>query len=218
MCERTRVENAPFVQELCAQILQITARRERTLVGIAGPPGAGKSTLTQALLEELAHNAPGVAVAVPMDGFHFDNRVLDARGLRARKGAEQTFDSTGYLHALQRVRAGAADVAVPLFDRAGDFARAGAIVVERRHRIVVSEGNYLLLDVEPWNELHALFDLTVYVDVPEAELLRRLVQRWLDHGLPPAQAEARARSNDLRNARLVVEHSVAADVTYTPDG
>ena len=151
-----------------------------------------------------------------MDGFHFDNCVLDARGLRARKGAEQTFDSAGFVSAVKRVRADKTTVAVPSFDRAGDFARAGAIVIEPQHRIIVSEGNYLLLDLEPWNELRPLFDLSVYLDVPEAELLRRLVQRWLDHGLPPEAAEARARGNDLVNARLVAEHSVAADVVYSP--
>lgn len=216
MTDRDNREYAPFVSDLRDRILQLASQNERTLVAIAGPPGAGKSTITDALLVALRREAPDSCALLPMDGFHFDNCVLDARDLRARKGAHQTFDSAGYLNAVKRVRANTSEVAVPSFDRAGDFARAGAIVIEHRHRIIVSEGNYLLLDLAPWNALRPLFDLTVYLDIPEAELLRRLIQRWLDHGLPPEQAEARARGNDLVNARLVIEHSVAADVVYVP--
>ncbi len=181
--------------------------RARFIVGLAGPPGAGKSTLAAAL----AAGIPSARV-VPMDGFHFDNVVLQARGLQPRKGAPETFDVAGFTHLLNRLR-GVDDVAIPVFDRAADLARAGADVVTAVDRILIVEGNYLLLDRAPWAGLRPLFDLTISLSVPEAELERRLIQRWRDHGLTPDAASARAELNDLPNARLVARHSAPADIT-----
>lgn len=176
------------------------------VLGLTGSPGAGKSTLAAALAA--AHGG----VVVPLDGFHLADLELTRRGLLRRKGAPETFDALGYLHLLQRVRAGDEEVLAPTFERERDLARAAAIVVAPHHRVVLTEGNYLLLDADPWRRLAGAFDLSVFLDVPPAELERRLVQRWLDHGLAPAQARARARGNDLANARVVLERSRAADL------
>ena len=105
------------------------AGRARYVFAIAGAPGSGKSTLAETLLAALEAEAPGAAALMPMDGFHLDNAVLDARGLRARKGAPETFDVDGLSVALDRVRAADRPVAVPVFDRVLDLARAGAVVI-----------------------------------------------------------------------------------------
>jgi pantothenate kinase len=180
-------------------------------VALAGPPGAGKSTFSERLIEELDAAAPGTAVLVPMDGYHLDNAVLSTRGLLARKGAPETFDAAGFVADLGRIRAGE-EVAVPIFDRVLDRARTAGRVVEASHRLVLVEGNYLLLDLPPWTLLENMFDRTVFLFVPEPELRRRLIDRWLQHGLDSVAAIAKAEGNDLANARLVLQYSREADV------
>ncbi len=199
-------------------VRDVLARAEgvpRYVFAIAGAPGSGKSTLAEALVAALEAARPGSATLLPMDGFHLDNAVLDARGLRARKGAPQTFDVDGLGEALGRVRAGRGPVVLPVFDRDLDLARAGARVVEPDRPVVVIEGNYLLLDEAPWSGLADLFDRTLFVSVPETELQRRLIARWLHHGLGAAAARARALGNDIPNAKLVVARSRPADVLWT---
>lgn len=204
---------------LAAEIRRRVPGQGRFIAALAGPPGAGKSTLAGRLVAELGRGAR----LVPMDGFHYDNAVLDARGLRARKGAPETFDAAGFVAMVRRLRAAGdtgdntgGEVAIPVFDRAADLSRAAADVVTDDDRILVIEGNYLLLDRAPWTALHGLFDLTVFLSVPEAELERRLIRRWLDHGLDPDAARARALSNDMPNAALILRESIPADLTVTP--
>ena len=203
--DRTAPEKA-LVEHIAG--LAARAGGRRIIVAVAGPPGAGKSTLAERLAKDLGDPAR----VVPMDGFHFDNRVLEARGLLARKGAPETFDVDGFLHLLHRLRADDGPVAIPLFDRPADLARAGADIVAPEHRILVVEGNYLLLDRAPWDKVPSLCDLTVALRPPEPVLRERLVARWLHHGLSPQAAEARAEGNDLPNARLVLSLALPADV------
>jgi len=184
------------------------------MIAIAGPPGAGKSTLAAALCEVLRDRGEN-AVVVPMDGFHFDDVVLKARGHRARKGAPHTFDVAGFEVALRRIRAIEADVAIPIFDRHLEASHAAAAVVAADARLIIVEGNYLLLRQEPWDNLLPLFDLTVFLSVPYPELERRLTGRILAHGHDEAQARHWIESNDLPNARLVLENSAKADLTLS---
>lgn len=186
----------------------------RALVALAGAPGSGKSTLADRLASALTA-AGRQAQVVPMDGFHLDNRVLDARGLRARKGAPETFDLAGLRHLAERLIA-ERHVVYPLFDRARDLAVAGAGEIPQACDTVVLEGNYLLFDQPGWRDLRPLWDVAIRLDVAEAELRRRLVQRWLDHGLPQRDAEARADGNDMVNARLLVENALPADLNWPP--
>lgn len=203
---------------LAAEILVRHSQADgRLIVAVAGPPGAGKSTLSEHLRDAINRGGEGPFVVVPMDGFHLDNAILDRRGLRPRKGAPQTFDCAGFAALLQRLRGTAEDVVIPVFDRALDLARAGASIVRADHGILLVEGNYLLLDEEPWTRLAPFFDMTVYLDVPLPELERRLVQRWLDHGHDEAAARVRALSNDIPNAERVVSRSRPADFVLTAD-
>lgn len=179
----------------------------RFLIALAGPPGAGKSTLAQALVTALGSGAR----AVPMDGFHYDDAVLTARGLRARKGAPDTFDVAGFVHLMRRLR-DEGEVAFPVFDRSMELSRAAADVVLPSDRFLVIEGNYLLLTDGPWAQLQDAFDLTVWIDVPEAELDRRLMQRWAHHGKTPEEARAWIDGNDMPNIRFTAAQSRPADV------
>jgi fructokinase len=200
------VSDRVTVDRIAARVLALPQAAPRLRIAIAGPPGAGKSTFAAALVERLG---PAAAL-VPMDGFHLDNAVLSARGLLARKGAPETFDALGFVRMVERLGQDA-DVVIPGFDRARDIAVAGAAVVGADARIAVVEGNYLLLDREPWAQLAPLWDLSVMIAPPEAVLEARLVRRWIDHGLPETDATARARGNDMANARTVLSHSHAAD-------
>lgn len=192
-------------QDLADLIRQKAVGQGRYIVALAGPPGAGKSTVAAELVAALGTGAK----AVPMDGFHYDDAVLIARGARARKGAPDTFDARGFLHLLQRLRV-EDEVAIPLFDRDLEISRAGAEIITAADRILIVEGNYLLLTEAPWPE--GRYDLTVWIDVPEAELDRRLMARWAHHGKTPAEARVWIDSNDMPNIRRVVAGSRAADL------
>jgi fructokinase len=183
------------------------------LIALAGPPASGKSTLSNILADQMT-SAGSLTSVVPMDGFHLDNQILTRRGLLARKGAPETFDADGLLR-LMRALLTADTVIFPIFDRAGDIAIAGAGLVSEECDSVIVEGNYLLLDAPSWRDLKGYWDFSVQLDVPIPILQERLVSRWLAHGLPPDQALARARENDLRNAELIASHPLSADIAVT---
>jgi len=205
-----------------AWVADIVARADalpgkRIIIALAGPPGVGKSTWAARLADAL--DGHGCAAVVPMDGFHFDNEVLAARGLLPRKGAPATFDVGGLINLLQRLRSNAEDaVAIPVFDRALELSRASARVIPSTTRVLIVEGNYLLLDASPWSQLRPFFDLTVMLVANRQTLRERLVARWLDHGFPPEEAVAKAEANDLPNADTVLTGSVPADVLISQDG
>ena len=215
---------ARAVDRVLAALPADAARRERRFIlGIAGPPAAGKSTLAVALRDAL--NAGGardgedceVATIAALDGFHFDDAVLNARGHRPRKGAPFTFDAAGYAAMLERLATPSPEaVAVPVFDRDLELSRAAGAVVEPHHRIVITEGNYLLLDDDRWRPVRNRLDFSVFLDVPGDELHRRLMERWLGHGYGPSEAKEKTEANDLVNARLVASTSAEPDLRLRP--
>jgi pantothenate kinase len=195
------------------ELLRGRARDGRILVALAGPPGAGKSTLASGLADGLA--AEGVAACVvPMDGFHLDDAILDEMGWRPRKGAPHTYDVDGLRSLLERLRRGAnSEIFYPVFDRATESARAAAGRVRPNDRVIIVEGNYLLLDEPEWREIAALFDVKIMVTAPLDTLKLRLLDRWSE--LEPQAALAKVEGNDLNNAELVLSRSLAADMTIS---
>jgi pantothenate kinase len=202
-----------------ASILQVVRQRgqsARSLTAIVGAPGAGKSTLAEAVVGTLNEEAPDSAAGLPMDGYHFDDKVLVPRGLRPRKGAPDTFDVAGFYHMLERLkRNDEPEIAVPVFDRELEIARAGARLIPRSVRHLIVEGNYLLLDRPGWSSLRELFDTTIMIAVSETVLRQRLMERWQSYQLPPDEITAKVETNDLPNGRLIMSASVPAEFFIT---
>lgn len=185
----------------------------RFIVAVAGPPGSGKSTLADAIAARLNAHRERAAV-FPMDGYHYDDAILNARGDRPRKGAPHTFDVDGFAATLKRLRGEPSSaIAVPVFDRDLEVSRGSARIIGPEHSIIICEGNYLLLDDMPWSGLAPLFDLTVGIVETEAELERRLTARWVHFGYDAAAMDAKLNGNDMPNVRLVLNRSRSADIT-----
>lgn len=197
------------IASIAAAIFKRAGKSPRCIVAIAGPPGSGKSTIAESLLKVLPESS---AVVVPMDGFHFDDIVLNQRGLRQRKGAPDTFDYRGFAALLRRLRAAEPEVAIPVFDRSVELSRAGAAIVDSDVKFILVEGNYLLLDEQPWAELESLFDFSIFLDVPRGELERRLMERWRGHGKSDDEARAWIASNDMPNIERVLARRRRADL------
>lgn len=196
----------PRTEELARAIVTAAAGRSRFIVAVAGPPGSGKSTIADELARLISAGGER-AVVLPMDGFHLDNGLLEEAGLLARKGAPETFDVRGLCDVLTAVRMAAEEVLVPVFDRSRELAIAAARRIAVSDRIIIAEGNYLLLDRHPWSTLAPLFDETILLREPLAELERRLVARWEGFGYAPEAVRAKVEGNDLVNARAVLDHS-----------
>lgn len=181
----------------------------RTLLGIAGAPGSGKSTFAALLQREFG---PEVAVVVPMDGFHLGNAIIDGTPLRQRKGAMDTFDVGGYLSLLQRLRLrDEAVVYAPEFRRTLDEPVAASIAVPASVPLVITEGNYLLADAPEWKQVRAQLDEVWFMDTPSDVRLARLVDRHVEFGMERTVAEAWASGPDEANARLIEATRPSAD-------
>ena len=200
------------LDEAVGQARGLVAQGRRVLLGITGPPGAGKSTVSAALLAALP---PGGAVVVPMDGYHLAQAELERLGRADRKGAPDTFDAAGFVALLQRVRAqreGDGPVYAPLFRREIEEPIANAVPVDAAVPVVLVEGNYLLLDDGDWAGVRGLLDACWYVGVPDDVRVERLVARHVAHGRSPQAATEWVHRSDEANARLVAATRDRADV------
>ncbi|MGY1774206.1 nucleoside/nucleotide kinase family protein [Blastococcus sp. SYSU D00813] len=204
--------------ELVKRVAALTKRRPRVLLGIAGAPAAGKSTLAAWLVDRL--NARRLsAVGVPMDGFHLADAALDALGRRDRKGAVDTFDGHGYLALLRRLRAEQeTTVYAPAFERDLEQPVAGSIAVPPGTRVVVSEGNYLLLEEQPWPAVWAEFDEVWHVGLDGDVRRARLLDRHVRFGKAPDAARAWVDAVDEPNARLIEAAAGRADLRLDVSG
>ena len=200
------------LDDAVAQVAVLRLAGRRVVVGLAGEPGSGKSTTATVLVEALvAAGTP--AVVVPMDGFHLAGATLARLGRLERKGAIDTFDGTGWLALLRRIRRvePGETVWAPDYVRGLEEAVAGSIEVAPDVQVVVVEGNYLLVDDEPWRSARAELDLAWWVEVPQVERLRRLVARHVRHGMAEEAALAWATGPDERSAALVRATRARAD-------
>ncbi|MFJ3033534.1 nucleoside/nucleotide kinase family protein [Curtobacterium pusillum] len=209
------------VDQAVQRAVELAGRGGRTVLGIAGAPGAGKSTLARRVVVAVdAALGAGTAVQVPMDGFHLSNAALDTLGRHDRKGAIDTFDGEGYVALVRRlVAADPADhtdgpvVWAPDFDRRVDEPVAGSIAVPATTRLVVSEGNYLLDDTEPWAALAELFSETWFCAVDDDVRVDRLVGRHMRHGRDHEAARNWAVEVDGVNAARVAPTVIRASRT-----
>lgn len=219
---RERVELVASPRDLSALVARVEEVRRRggpdrggrALIGIAAAPGAGKSTLVSALARAL-HDRGTSAVVVGMDGFHLAQAELERLGRAERKGAVDTFDAHGYVALIRRIRVQRAEspvVYAPAFDRSLEESVAGAVPVAASDAVVLTEGNYLLLDADPWNRLPHLLDETWFLEAAEPDRRARLLARHLAHGRTPDVADAFANGSDQRNAELVAATAGRADV------
>ncbi|MFE1296837.1 nucleoside/nucleotide kinase family protein [Streptomyces sp. NPDC058733] len=185
----------------------------RAVLGIAGSPGAGKTTLAERLTRALNDTGEPWAVQVPMDGFHLADAELDRLGRRDRKGAPDTFDAAGYAALLRRLREETGDVVyAPGFERVLEQPLAGAIPVPPAARLVVTEGNYLLLETGAWARVRPALDEVWFCELPEEERLRRLIARHEEFGKAHDEAVAWVHRSDQRNAELVATTRERADL------
>lgn len=191
---------------------------ERRVLGIAGLPGAGKSTLTSQLLAIYGDKA----VVVPMDGFHLANAELERLGRAGRKGAPDTFDAYGYVALLRRLRSPVAGeiVYAPAFHREIEEPIAGEIAVPADVQLVITEGNYLLMDDGPWHQVRGLLDETWFVDVDDAQRHEQLLQRHMRYGRNRQDALDWIENTDEPNARRIAKTAIRADfhVRVSVDG
>lgn len=200
------------IDDIAGEVIDRAGDVKRFLIAIAGPPGAGKSTMADNLADALKARGE-TAEVLPMDGFHMDNAILIERGLLARKGIPETFDVRGFLDIIRAVRPADQEVLIPVFDRSREIAIASARVVSPEHRFIIVEGNYLLFSQGKWAELEGIFDYSVMLAPPIEVLEERLWARWRGYRLTEEEASAKVYGNDLPNGRLILGNRRRADVT-----
>ncbi len=203
---RSDVATSETVDRYVKALLNSKAvKQHRYLLGLAGSPASGKSTFSAQLVEGINRELnKNVAVVVPMDGYHFSNEILDEKGLRPLKGIPATFDAQGFVDLIKKLKSETnKSVFAPLFDRSIEASIENGIEIAPHHEIIVSEGNYLLLDEKPWNELRNLFDEIWFIDATEEKLMPRLLARHKECGRNPEESKAKIESTDLPNAKLI---------------
>jgi pantothenate kinase len=188
-------------EETKAIVAECAAAANRTIIGIIGKPGGGKSTLSKYLLKGMD---PTLVSVVPMDGFHLSNKVLKELGRSDRKGAHDTFDVKGFTTLIQRIKSDSADpIYYPVFDRSIEESIAAQGVVYPSTRVVIVEGNYLMHDKDGWQEISPLLDQSWYAFLDEDIRISRLISRHIAFGKDPESAKAWAKGSDQVNAELI---------------
>lgn len=199
--------------ELISRAKRLAEGGHRRILGIAGAPGAGKGTVAERVLSEVGD----AAVLVPMDGFHLANAQLRRLGRAERKGAPDTFDAAGYVAMLRRIRDGSETVFAPSFHREIEESFAAEIAVEPDVPLVITEGNYLLLDTPPWSQVRGLLDECWFLAPDDEIRVQRLIDRHVRYGRSPEEAVEWVHRSDERNAEIVAATRANADLVVDGD-
>jgi pantothenate kinase len=201
-------------EDALARISELALQDKRTLIGIVGKPGGGKSTLSKYLLK---NSDPALVCVVPMDGFHLSNKVLKSQAKADRKGAPDTFDVQGFAELIRRIKSEATTaIYYPIFDRSIEESIAAQGVVLPKTRVVIIEGNYLLHNAGGWQEIAPLLDQSWYAYLDENVRISRLIARHISHGRDPEAAKEWAKGTDQRNAELIEATVELADFRIHP--
>ena len=183
--------------------------QKRYFIALAGPPASGKSTISKKLNEDL--NIKGFQSGIlQMDSFHFDDAILKSKNLLPRKGSPDTFDVMGLKNFLIRL-SNESEVVIPIFDRSLELSRSSAFTITENKKIIIVEGNYLLLNSHPWNTLRDYFDSSIMIYCEEPILEKRLIERWKGFDLNQDQINQKVYENDLPNGVSVIKNSIKAD-------
>lgn len=201
-----------LAQELIERLSRIPVRH-RFFLGITGNPAAGKSTLAEKLAllvnNKVDHE---LAIVVPMDGFHLENEILDNRKLRHLKGIPETFDANGFIDLLEILHTEyEKPIPCPVYDRNIHSPVAGGVIVQTWHKLIITEGNYLLLRKKPWESVRSLLDEVWFIEAPEDIIMNRLIERHMAGGMNITEARKKIESTDLPNARIIEETRKYAD-------
>ncbi len=183
--------------------------KNRYFIALSGPPASGKSTISEKLVKDLTlkgHNSN----ILQMDGFHYDDQILKQKSLLLKKGAPETFDVMGFLNFLFRLQ-NENEVAIPIFDRSLELSRSSAVIISKETRVVIVEGNYILLKTHPWRELHKFFNSTIMINTKHEILEKRLIERWRSFNIPEEEIKQKVFENDLPNGVNVYKNSILAD-------
>ena len=187
--------------------------KKRFFISLSGPPASGKSTISEKIINDL--NSKGYQSSIlQMDGFHLDDQILKDKNLISKKGAPETFDVMGLVSFLSRLQK-EPEVIVPIFDRSLELSRSSATIITNETRVMVVEGNYLLLKSKPWNILHKFFDVSVMINCEEKILEKRLLDRWKNFNLSKDEIHQKVYQNDLPNGLNVLKNSLDSDYILT---
>ncbi|HEY9775905.1 MAG TPA: AAA family ATPase [Planktothrix sp.] len=202
---------ASLASELLSQ-LKSNGDHSRLMLGIVGYPGAGKSTIAEALVKEINHqNSTAISCVVPMDGYHYSNEQLDEMQLLHLKGIPDTFDSKSFVELLRKLKTNNGLVCAPLFDRGIEASIPDAIEILQSHRVLVVEGNYLLLQREPWIKIKELLDEVWFIDTTFDIIMPRLLERHKIGGRSEEATREKIASTDMPNAKLIDSTKEHAD-------
>ena len=181
----------------------------RYFIALSGAPGSGKSTVSEKLVGDL--NTVGhKSCILQMDAFHYDDQILKEKNLLLKKGAPETFDVMGLLNFINRLEK-ESEVVIPFFDRSLELSRSSAVIISDDIKVVIFEGNYLLLKLHPWRELHKFFNSTIIVNCDEKILEGRLIKRWENFNLSKEIINQKVYENDLPNGVYVLKNSISPD-------
>ena len=189
-------------------LISITERidnddKSRYFIALSGPPASGKSTISQKLANDLSAKEYNSSI-LQMDGFHYDDLILKEKKLLLKKGAPETFDVMGLINFVSRLQK-EDDVVIPIFDRSLELSRSSAVIISKNTKVIIVEGNYILLNSYPWCELHKFFNTTVMINCEKKILEKRLIERWENFNLPKEEIDEKVYNNDLPNGVNVLK-------------